>query len=650
MSTLYIDQREAWRLVRIFDVCGLPHKASINLMLRLQTWEKSRGMRWVTEHLKSLASDLIGARPEHDIAKHPNGSWAYELRPVYTMAKRSRRGFRNSLRVLRIYGRYYAKKPDLLDFQKFADSVNLRQDQSVPDILYTREDLWLANSSAKSARFNMVYDMSTTKSSPSQYKSKMAKRSMMNPEQHVHALDYCPSLVYRNYDFLASVVKLNDKEHYKFLRTYTRRPDKNVVGGVKALVKDRGLKLRFIANPCYILQVAMSRLKAALEDFLQSMPESCVYDQARGTRWIHEKLKDGYSISSIDLSKCSDNLPAREQFEMLRVLFGPELFADIRLFEDVSRGNWFTPYEDLYVRWTKGQPLGTGPSFACFTVFHILLIRTVGGSATDFRVIGDDVVLSSPELTTRVLQLYEDLGVSISVHKSLFNSWDLGEFAGRLVDRRGVLPIFKASPFDVAKDPLGYIRQYGMRGVKLLPLSLRPMLWAVACLPFPYGYGEDGVASSLPGELVYDLYTPSFKPQKMAKLTTAMQEYLSVLDYTSMHVVKQTEYGPLAMLPYVQTRLGEGAWVLPLYEGNQIAIQLLSDHVNSFTGTPLVELPEKVSVWEEWLSQHLIPTASSSEPLDDDSVDADDPKKEKKPISSVRKIFDKLVKAFRGDI
>lgn len=652
MNTLYIHHREAWKLVRIFDVCGLSKPAAINLVLRLQSWEKSRGMKWVVEHLKSLSSDLIGAQAEHGIAKRQDGSWKYELRPVYALSKRSRLGFVNALRILKIYGRYTAKKPGLSEFEKFADSVNLSQDQTVPDISYTREDLWLATQAVKSAHFNMVYDMSDTKSSPSQYLRRMEKRSRMNPEQHVFVLDYCPSLVYRNYDFLAALFRINEREHYKFLRAHSRFP-RNMVGGVKALVKDRGLKVRFIANPAYLLQVAMSRLKHAAEEFLRCMPESCVYDQSAGTRWIHEKLNQGETISSIDLSKCSDNLPAREQFEMLRVLFGPDLFADIRLFEDVSRADWFTPHEGLTVRWTKGQPLGTGPSFACFTIFHILLIRTVGGTADNFRVIGDDVVISSPTLTDKVIKLYEDLAVSISVHKSLFNSTSLGEFAGRLVDKYGVLPLFKASPLNIAADPLGYIRQYGLRAIKLLPKELRPMLWAVASLPPPYGVGEWDVTDALPEELVYDLYTPSFEPQKVAKLTTVMHEYLSVHDYTSMHVVKQTEYGPLAMLPFTQTRLGEGAWVLPLYEGDQIMIQLVSDHVNSFTGTPLAELPEKVNAWERWLTQHTIPASNSSEPWVDDSPEPEAPakimEKEHLPISFVRQTFMKLKKALWKD-
>jgi hypothetical protein len=150
----------------------------------------------------------------------------------------------------------------------------------------------------------------------------------------------------------------------------------------------------------------------------------------------------------------------------------PRLSEDIIIFQKVSRMDWKTPFCTVY--WEKGQPLGTGPSFSSFTIFHIFLIRSLGGHAGNFRVIGDDVVISEPRLAKLYQIAIGKLNVEISMSKSLFDS-DLAEFAGRIIDKYGTYHVFKASPMDLKNDPLGLLRQYGESAMKSvrIPVSFK---------------------------------------------------------------------------------------------------------------------------------------------------------------------------------
>jgi hypothetical protein len=283
----------------------------------------------------------------------------------------------------------------------------------------------------------------------------------------------------------------------------------DIVGTVVGLTKDRGYKLRFIANPHRFIQLALSRLKHAFEIVLRQMPESSVYDQESGISWAQSKLLEGNRLWSIDLSAATDNFPFSFQESVARQLFGDALEPDINLWRDVVHSSWTTPvplfpneltgirvldYPTIF--YGRGQPMGVAPSFAAFTVSHISLLRALGGDKNTFRVLGDDVLIADEDLYKRYRLSLDLLNVPISPSKSLFGA-ELGEFAGRLVDQYGPWPVFKAGKLSIRSDPLGLVRQYGTRILKgKLPLGRykKELIKFFSSLPgygFEYSLDED---------------------------------------------------------------------------------------------------------------------------------------------------------------
>jgi hypothetical protein len=89
--------------------------------------------------------------------------------------------------------------------------------------------------------------------------------------------------------------------------------------------------------------------------------------------------------------------------------------------------------------------------------------------------------------------------------------------------------------------------------------------------------------------------------------------------------------------PTRRSRLGDGNWVLANEDNSSGLVEIMDDHVQSFTGTPLEDLPEMVLRLERKLSHHR----SSVIDHDKDVFKKDPPK----PISFVNKVFE-LMKRF----
>jgi hypothetical protein len=362
------------------------------------------------------------------------------------------------------------------------------------------------------------------------------------------------------------------------------------------------MKVRFIANPFRTLQTALSRLKNATELLLKDLPESAVFDQEKGVQWVAKKLEQGHKVSSIDLSSCTDYLPLAYQLELLNTLF-PLLKEDISIFESISRSYWSTPSGEE-IKWETGQPLGTGPSFSAFTLFHLFLVRSIGGDASNFRIIGDDIVMSSSPLVRRYLKVMEGLKVPISHQKSLFDA-GVAEFAGRVIDKFGKMPVYKASPTDLVNDPMGVIRQYGSRGLDLVPKNLRATIKIVSTLPSPFGFELSRVNSEdIPPEVYYNLFSEKLPLLATSFRKTSSKELLAleVKDGCTASgipewVVKMAF--PPRPQPGVEEEvryydqgpvIGQGIWSIHLVNDQQLV-----DHYNAnVEGVPAMEVSDGI--------------------------------------------------------
>lgn len=479
---IYLDQVETRSLIRIFETQGIRKQEATMIAAMLVRWELNYGIHWVVNRLKSMKASLL-TRDFSGIKRHSDGSFWGPLRCVYRLSESGRRGRIRADRILRIYGRWEATSPTRNDYAEFAQSVEYPDYERDPSlsIMVSRFDKSIALSVQDTCDFNLCLPISETKVVPF---SKRSERDTLPIEHLELLLKHCPNLFLKHREMFEVVFKWNEADlrsygdHFHFGQVGNQE---DVVGKVVCLTKDRGLKKRFIANPHRFIQLALSRLQNAAASYLKRLPESLVYDQSLAVPWVQSQLQLGRKIWSLDLKAATDSFPLDLQEDCVRTLF-PDLKKDIDLWVDVSRATFMSSLGSREIEYGKGQPMGLAPSFAIFTVTHIMLVRSLGGNVENFRVIGDDIVISDSKLASDYLEVMDRLGVQISKTKSLMAA-DLAEFAGRIIDIHGLWPSYKASKLDFVHDPFGMVRQYGLSGLGLLPKGIANLVGPLCQLP-----------------------------------------------------------------------------------------------------------------------------------------------------------------------
>jgi hypothetical protein len=216
-------------------------------------------------------------------------------------------------------------------------------------------------------------------------------------------------------------------------------PDR-VYGGHIAFIQEPGGKLRSVASPYLVHQLALRHFGRSLYRVARTLPWDCTHDQSKPFRVVTDHLSRKLTVSSVDLSSATDHFPLSVQLVAMKALFGKQ--PDIDLFEVLSKSTWRSPLGNI--RWVKGQPLGLYPSFGAFTVTHGLLLWYLNGCQhnDDFYVVGDDVLILNPDLSGKYLQTLDEMGCPWSASKSI-TSCELAEFAGKVITKGGVIPQLK---------------------------------------------------------------------------------------------------------------------------------------------------------------------------------------------------------------
>lgn len=259
--------------------------------------------------------------------------------------------------------------------------------------------------------------------------------------------------------------------------------------GKLGFTQEPGYKLRVFANPNIIHQMVMSRLKAQLFHLLRGVKWDCTFNQENGTSWVQEQLNQGKKVWSIDLSDATNNFPLDIQLSVLRSIGCRQ--EDVNLFHRLSRAPWSSSHGDSStLRWTVGQPLGLGPSFAAFALTHGVLVNSLAqqDSVIDgFRVLGDDIVISEEKLATKYLEAMQRLGIPISADKTI-SSTKFAEFAGKVVTKDGILAALKwREPSD--RSFLDVVRLLGPQSLGLLRKRQKKVATFISVLPEPRGFG-----------------------------------------------------------------------------------------------------------------------------------------------------------------
>lgn len=284
----------------------------------------------------------------------------------------------------------------------------------------------------------------------------------------------------------------------------------NSVGKI-GLIQEAGCKLRGVAVLNAVLQASLQPLKAMiLEDLQANFPSDCTHDQELGARRVQHWLQAGRTCFSVDLSDATNMFPLQYQIDVLkgRYCVGKasslvEQYIDC--FEFISKQNYYYIDEEnraSTVRFTRGQPLGAGPSFPTFALSHNVLLlglcRNVGCDPWDsFRILGDDIVICDKRLHDHYRSTLSNLGCPVSESKCLVSN-EVAEFAGFVIMKDQIFHPYKWNVPDWSNF-VSLAKEYGIKSRQLVWGAKRAILDFFGPIPEElggFGWNPDGLPMS----------------------------------------------------------------------------------------------------------------------------------------------------------
>jgi hypothetical protein len=303
----------------------------------------------------------------------------------------------------------------------------------------------------------------------------------------------------------------------------------SIEGGVVVpLTKDGGWKVRWIASPYRLHQLALRPLGLSLFRLLKTLPWDCTHDQEKAIPVIQHHLQLGKTAHAVDLSSATDYFPLDLQLQVLDGLYPNSPY--VKLFGDLSRSTWKSPMGP--VSWTRGQPMGLYPSFASFGLTHGFLLKSLCGVyRNQFFVLGDDVIILDDELHSKYMQSLEMLECPHDLHKSL-SSDILTEFAGKIIMKENVFPQYKWRRIS-DNNFLTFMRAYGQCFEKNLTRKQRKVYRLVGELLSPVGC-EHSRGRSEPLEVLIertDDFLSTFKTEEKGRkfYTSFLRKLIRIL-------------------------------------------------------------------------------------------------------------------------
>lgn len=207
------------------------------------------------------------------------------------------------------------------------------------------------------------------------------------------------------------------------------------VAGHIAFLQEGGCKARVVAVPNVWIQLLMKPLDDFLDKIVKGIPESCSHEQNKGAYFMYDAVRDGKKLYCFDLSSATDRFPLELQQVVLSGL-GLKPYGDA--IAKIAKQPWRVKAkvgnDTLEESWSYqcGQPMGMYSSFKLFHLTHILLIKMLERKnhvRDSFRVLGDDVVITDPNVASDYEKVLHKIGMEISPTKSVL-SHNIGEFAG----------------------------------------------------------------------------------------------------------------------------------------------------------------------------------------------------------------------------
>jgi hypothetical protein len=194
-----------------------------------------------------------------------------------------------------------------------------------------------------------------------------------------------------------------------------------------SVVKDPGGKSRIIAILDFWTQNMFRKIHINVFEILKGIKQDRTFTQDPHVDFVGPYY-------SFDLSAATDRFPIAFQERVMKSLLGSEekskAWASVLVDQD-----FYVPWEDRYIKYNVGQPMGAYSSWAVFALSHHIIVQyaafLIGEYPTkNYILLGDDIVIGGSLLADTYKVLMESLGVGISFHKTHVSN-DTYEFAKR---------------------------------------------------------------------------------------------------------------------------------------------------------------------------------------------------------------------------
>lgn len=484
----------------------------------LARWTEKSGPEWTVKRLKALKTDFIrmtGGLTKSSTWCSYSGSY-----PRGGFGDLFRWGHRNSkkpqvLNALMVYSWFVSRNATRAQLAKFYNSLASEPANEQNVRRYVDIMIPIARKlSVSSKRIRTVKDYipSPSKRCPSSDGKTVSEKNWLETVDVIWNTSL-GRILYQRYDSLREAVMplrrvLN--ANLSKIPGFIFEEDKSNIryqgfAGKIGHIQEPGFKLRAVANPFRVYQLALSRLGDQLYELVESRVCDCTHDQESGITWAQQKLREGKEMFAVDLSDATNQFPLSIQLEVIKQITGVKI-EDINLFRDLSTANWLSPTHGL-VKWTKGQPLGLYPSFAAFTLVHGLLLEALEASCglpkfETFRVLGDDVVISDRSVYLKYREALRDLGVSVSEDKTIQSRY-VTEFGGRVIYPNTVIT---AGKWRLSSDRnfMDLLRNTGLGYIRYLRPRQRVVAEKLCTLPEPWGFNQNPGGIPLEDRIFYE--------------------------------------------------------------------------------------------------------------------------------------------------
>lgn len=292
------------------SVLGIPRCYMNPYLGLIQHWENHNGVEWTISRLKSLKVDLLRRRAGLPsltwIRKNRSGDISGPIGGLFRWADKSDKNFRVCIQVLMIYTQWVASEVTEKQMKKFLSGVKAHPPLITKKIIrdITREAKKFASKrSLPTPDPILSYEGSSEKKSPRLFGRKSVP-------QNVNVLDDIQIFnteggmyLYSKYRRIFSNVLRGLESRKAFLdQLNISNYSADIRVGNVAFIQEPGGKLRSVASPFRLFQLALKPFGDRLYQIARKMPWDCTHDQSAAFEPIRSALEKGTKVYSVDLS------------------------------------------------------------------------------------------------------------------------------------------------------------------------------------------------------------------------------------------------------------------------------------------------------------------------------------------------------------